>query len=835
MADYSFDELYAWLKQQPRHLNWGMISSMDRSKLNRLLLQAYIQRFKTSAYLPPITGSIANGSAGRFALNEFTLDWPRLSFTSTQPNDSTARLHMQVMSGTYMNLTRIGNSWEVHEISETGPLQGPVLSLDLWLDQVPGVVSGDGRLRLDLNESSDFSIPLSEDPGQRRLAGEYFRQKFEALADEQRVFPLGQIEAGSDPLLRAASFALRTQARGRDSEDEEGAVLAFVRFLGSEEGNFPGKDYRYLIPRDKAYDAAVIFQSERIMLAQLLESLKGIASNVEFELTFDDEGKLTGAVAKRGELVLPKHSHTYPFDTPPDDFGVVWHMVFKFDIEAIKLSMADELSVSMKDDLVELSWRVTGVLGVQPVSLDDTTGEIARVLEQYDFDTSAFFERSEDTFEYEFTTTYKLVDEAGGTLQFDDTTMSAVKEPAPCIGAIKPPELDPQDPRLRIAFWIIRVGEGLVFTWFDNAITNILKMVNELGYPSLEQIVNAALARSFEFSDSVRGLVSETIKLNFGNVLIGQDQFAPRDIALYGAVNPIVTAFAIEPMEHTLMAGGAPKPFATLPDQSGQLNWTCEPVLDSVSSEKIGRIDPRSGVYTPPDASDFDGAFVRLRVNAQHTQSGFRSSALITVLKRPLQINPLLYVTHAEGEVQLQAGYLGDSKDLRWSTPTYGQLNPSGLAAVYKGPATMPPLDDKSPRELAAFTVDEVVLSNSSTQQTAVLITEGGNKDLMRIRREVNAEAGTVQLTAVINDYVQDPKDVEWSLRGPGQIDCAGLYTPDKGSQEPFALITATRNTEGFGIYQGYVVQTLPPAKLEDAVLGVGAYQVRQNPSEGKS
>ncbi|MFG0409679.1 hypothetical protein [Pseudomonas sp. FYR_11] len=831
MTDYSFNALYAWLKERPRNLNWGMVSFMSRQKLNLLLLQLYIQRFKSSAYLPAITGSIPNGSDQRFALSEFTLDSPRLSFAGTQLNDCKARLHLQVMSGTQLLLARAGEGWEVREIREASPLQGPRLSLDLLLANVPGVVDEERRLRLDLKQSSDFSINLSEDADEQRLLGEYFKQKFEALPEAQRVFPLGQLEAGSHPLLRAQSFALRTQARRRDAGDEEGAVLTLVRFEGSDEGDIPGQDYRYLIPRDRGYNSGVLFQPERIMLVQLLEYLKNTALDVEFTLTFDEQGRLTGAIATCGKIVVADQYVLIEFDTEPDSDGNVRHIKFSLRLYKMDLNMADALAVSLRDDRVEVSWRVAGVMTIEPIQLDDETGQLADMLEH--FDTSEFFARSQDSFEYQFTATYKLVDQAGGTLQFEQSDMAEVKAPRPALGEIKfpPPDLgDPLENYYLYMLWVvIRIVTGAV-------LERLMRDIEASDYPSLERVIGEAFNRSFECSEPVHALMSEVIKLNFGNALIGLDQFAPRDIALYAAVNPIVTAFAIEPMEHTLMAGGAPRPFVVRPAQSSELNWTCEPVLDSVNSEKIGHIDPRSGVYTPPNASDFDGAFVRLRVNAQHTQNGFRSSALITVLKRPLQINPLLYVTHAEGEVQLQAGYLGDSKDLRWSTPTHGQLNPSGLAAVYKAPATMPPLDPEFPLELAAFTVDEVVLSNPSTEQTAVLITEGGNKDLMRIRREVNAEAGTVQLTAVINDYVQDPKTVKWVLRGPGQIDCAtGLYTPDKSSQEPFALITATCDTQVIGIYHGYVVQTLPPAKLEDAVLGVGAFQVCRVAEETES
>lgn len=839
MAEYNFSELYAWLKEQPRALNWGMISFMDRKKLNLLLLQAYIQRFKTSAYLAPITGSIPNGDDRRFALNQFTLDWPRLGFAGTQANDSKAGLKMQVMSGTQLGLRRAGDDWQVREIRETSPLQGPELSLDLLLANVPGVVGEEGRVRLDLKESSDFKLDVSSDAGEQRLVGEYFKQKFEALPDAQRVFPLGQIEAGGNPLLRATSFALRTQARERDPEDDEGAVLALLCYEGDDQGNIPGRDFRYLIPKDKAYDATVLFEPTRIMLAQLLESLKGIADNVEFRLVRDDKGKPIGATASRGEMVIPEQTLVHEFDTEPDVFGRVRHMTLKFKVFEIVLKMTDALEVSVNDKAVEIAWKVRGEMAVEPLDLTDETGEIGTAIRVF-MDTSDFYKRTEDDFEYAFKSSYELEDVDGGILKFKDLEMREVKAPAPPVGEIKRPPVPPIDPMYLmilafLAFYMMPMVLAIVLM-----LDSLFKATGSTEFPSVESILREAFEKNFQFSQSLKELVDETIKLYFGNALIGQDQFAPREIALFGAVNPAVTAFAVDPMEHTLAAASTPKQFNTVPAHPGKLRWTCEPVLDTVASNQIGNINPDTGLYTPPRGEDFDGAFVRVRIHAAHKDTVFKSSALITVVKSRVQINPLAYVTQVKGTVNLQAGYLGDANNLRWADPAYGEVNASGKNAVYTAPEKMPPLDPAYPDELAAFTVDEIVLSEAGANtsgHTALVITESAIKQPMQLLREVDPAAGTVKLTAVINGREQDPARIQWDVKyGSGAVDPAtGVYTHDKSSSDQFALITATYDTQLIGIFDGYVLQTLPPARLEDAVQGVGAFQVQKRSKGVKS
>ncbi|MFK0094919.1 hypothetical protein [Pseudomonas sp. NPDC090592] len=838
MAEYDFNQLYTWLQEESRTLNWGMISFMDREKLNLLLLQAYICRFKTSAYLPPITGSIPNGDDRRFALNQFTLDWPRLSFAGGQSNDSKARLHMQVMAGTQLGLRKAGQDWEVREIRETSPLQGPELSLDLLLDKVPGVVGEEGRLRLDLKQSADFKMEVSDDPGEQRLVGEYFKQKFEALPDEQRVFPLGQIEAGVNPLLRAQSFALRTQARGRDQDDDEGAVLALVRYEGAEEGNIPGQDFRYLVPRDRAHDATVLFEPRRIMLAQLLESLKTIVNDVEFELEHDDQGKLIAAVAKRGTMVVCEQETEHRFDTQPDEFDRILHMILKFKIHELVMSLADAFRVSMDDKGVNITWRITGIMAMEPFDLDSENGEIGEMLRMVPFDTSKFYSRSEDDFIYEFTSSYVLEDVDGGLLKFNTSEMKEIKAPVLSIGEIGPPDGTQLDPLTRFFMAFIPVLTLLTKAIAEQVADALMNAVEGSDMPSVESVVRDALGKNFEFSQSLRDLVNETIKLNFGNALIGQAQFAPRDVAFFGAVNPAFTAFAIDPMEHTLVAGSSPKQFTTAPAHLGKLRWTCEPVLDTVASGQIGSIDENTGMYTPPSGSAFEDAFIRVRIHAEHKDSPFSSSALVTIVKSHVQINPLAYVTQVNSPVTLQAGYLGDDKDLTWSSPQYGELMPSGKTAVYTAPAAMPPLDPSDPEELAAFVVDEVALGDGTgknSSQVALVIIESAIKQPMPIRRELGAVAGTVKLTAFINGKAQDPSKIVWKVKGSGAVDeVTGIYTHDPSSSDQFALITATFDTVTLGIYDGYVLQTLPPAELEDAVLGVGVFHVQKNQMEVK-
>ena len=55
MTTNSLDEMYKWLAVEPRTRGWNAILAYDRTKTNTVLLQEYISRFGTNAYLEPIT------------------------------------------------------------------------------------------------------------------------------------------------------------------------------------------------------------------------------------------------------------------------------------------------------------------------------------------------------------------------------------------------------------------------------------------------------------------------------------------------------------------------------------------------------------------------------------------------------------------------------------------------------------------------------------------------------------------------------------------------------------------------------------------------------------
>jgi hypothetical protein len=57
MAGNSKESLLSWLALQSRTQEWDSVVVIDRSKLNLVLIQGYIDRFNSESYFPPITDS----------------------------------------------------------------------------------------------------------------------------------------------------------------------------------------------------------------------------------------------------------------------------------------------------------------------------------------------------------------------------------------------------------------------------------------------------------------------------------------------------------------------------------------------------------------------------------------------------------------------------------------------------------------------------------------------------------------------------------------------------------------------------------------------------------
>ena len=305
--DYTTAELLKWLGEQSRLLGWDMIFFIDGGKINSVLRQESIRRFNTENNFPPISGYIPNGAGRRFALFKCSLYLPRMTFDVNLAG-SKAHLHMAIAQANAYALAKQGNHWNVRQLDVIGPLQSAVLSLDIDLAESVGSVDECDTIKLDLSNTENFSLPCYT--GETRPLTDFFRQKFSALTDAQRQYPIGKLADTGSGVFRPESFALRTQARGRNGNDVEGAIVILSQLNAGAGGNFPGADYKYGIPKDGDYSASVLFDSGRLVLDYVADMFKGFIEEAEFEFFRSDseegDGYEIGFHCKAGKVKVPE-------------------------------------------------------------------------------------------------------------------------------------------------------------------------------------------------------------------------------------------------------------------------------------------------------------------------------------------------------------------------------------------------------------------------------------------------------------------------------------------------------------------------------------------------
>ncbi|MFV3328424.1 hypothetical protein ACNFG0_18390 [Pseudomonas sp. NY15372] len=805
MSGYSENELVEWLKEGSRMFDWGMIAVMDRAKANRLLTQEYIRHFAEDSYLPPQSGEVDTDSKWKNTIANAVLDVPRLSFENSNLQNSKARLRMAMVSGNRVRLEKSGD-WQIRRIDQYTPQLRPELVMDLNLSDVPGGVKEGGELFLDLKNCSDFSFGFSGSESEQRDMGAFFKNKFDELEESKRIFHLGCIQQGGNELLRPDHFYLRTQARDPQSKDGDGAVISFIRMEGDINGSFPpsSETFKYLIPNDskKDYSAAVAVNGGRVALVQLTRSLQEVIEGARFENKYKGEPgrrKVVGAELVEGKLeVSGAGKKTIEFD------GNLAGMFAEYFIGDIVCELGRNLAISILPEGRGIV--VEGVLeGKVPFrfirasvhSGDPEEAAFATVL--LSSIVARLYFISALPYRYTFKSVYVFDDDSGN---LESLSLEIIPEVEPELPPydFPPPDQWPKPPEFPgfenfeevIVFLGVAIARLYAQIFYD-----VSAAIHGADL-SLSSFIEDALDKSFAVSAPVDQLIDETIKLNFHHAIVRDKTRLLRDVIAFGKVNPALTSFVVDDLEPVLVASSTKK-FSTIPIRE-DVQWSVEP-------KGCGHVDPKTGVYTAPAVGDIDGPFVRARVIAK-TKSA-ESSALVTVVRQGLMLNPLLVTAMPGDEVKLEAGVLGSAGELVWR---FKNENPHGR---FKDPdATSPEVFYVAgENDIAkAYLIDTVEIENTVTNETctSVIVTKTTAMGLVIEIIDSDVEAGTLQLEASLNGTLLD---VDWTLiYGPGSIseEEKGLYTIGDAHDESFAVIFAEGVFAGVLPLNGVIVVPLP-------------------------
>ncbi|SDW54668.1 hypothetical protein SAMN05444064_104242 [Pseudomonas syringae] len=794
MANNTLESINAWMKDPLSDvmLGWDSIAVMARDEVNYLLLEEYISRFSSETYLSPISGEVTLvGGRSKESIHDFILDAPRLAFSNNDLSKSHASLTCAILGGTQLTMTNNVDTWETVRVIRVDPLQGPRLTLDLSLDRVPGIVDLDGRVKLDLKDSDNFILTFAETIDDRKLGGDFFKDWFNTLPDNKRVWTLAFISAGNSGEMRPQSFKMRTQTNPAASLDPaapdygDGAVLVFIRVQGSEEGGDIPVQYRYLIPDDagKNYSATVLFDSKRLAKAALpvesvVNALSALLIEPDFNKRYDVTGRMISATSRGGRLEIPLVARELSFY-----FDGTWVLAsFPSPPYVLPAYSVRPLTIALRgQDSAALTWTVTWN-DIQILSLPGAYNIVLFMTQDVTTDLRCTYTFAENNNDLVLIPSLEITSSAANV---------KVSEFPPTFNGkpVNNPLLNREIARLKADFSV---------AYLDEHNARIRKQLGHTLVPTL----------------SVTSFIREHIHFNYNQTLVADVLRAPRDVAVFGRINPLRADFSISPVEHVMIAGSS-KTFVVAP-AGANVTWAIERLQgnpddrDSITS---------AGVYRAPPALPDDTPFYRVRIMATHRGSGFISSALVTVVAHQVSLNPLIQVCDVNRSAELAAGEMNRG-ELRWSLKDAvigesGEVVPSALPdGDHTYIPRRPALRDKT------YVLDEVVATSKSNPQAQasawVLVTQ--KIPFLTIKLAANAGAGQVQLQAFANGNPLDPAvfKVHWEIgaKATGTISEGGLYSAAQNTTDRFVLIFAWAAHPLLGKLEGHMILPLPLARF---------------------
>lgn len=761
MTDQSFAGLCTRMQGKSITRGWDCIVTMNRPKVNALLDQQYISKFKEKGFLKKIFGEVAITPDG-YSMLDFTglvLGHPRLSFENATLANSRARLTMDVESGTVSQRLNVpGYPSRITESFTVTPQQGFKVFMDIDLKASTGIVEEQGRVIIDLGDAFNFSSNLLEDELAQAALGRFFQRLYRGLSPEARVYDLGQLDFKSDDMLVPREFEIRTQKApgGNDPLSDsylEGAVVLFIRTRNNpSNGSTPvdGSNFPYLIPDDRdpgtgdaIYSGSLILAS-RVVFDWYVEPY--VRDNVGNGLRFR-------STSQSNDIARSQQAIAGAF--PVDDVYYEWRAGV-FGKGYIRNSLP--LSVAFSNDLAH---RALCVYPDNGMLRYEWLGE-----QPYQF----FF--------------------------YEDRTF---------------PGVDPKELYIDTLLWptvkvdmmpIIDVEKNIVR--FETQTGEIIELYENL-YQKLQFWVGTDIATQIRarltepkqiIKQALQGIKTPELNVFHLNHLLFPKQNAllltqaalPGDLFLVGHIDPKHTSFTLEPLYSRVKAGRTVQlAVKQIVLRETNVIWSARNIKDEQAPETISQ----TGLFTAPDVSQIKDLAERYIITASYTaEDGHlrEASALVAVVAESLTVTPgIATLEFSEGKtVKLRATNLGTGA-LTWKLrENFGDLVPEGNSATYR-------LPQEPPEQAAGLVIIDVEDPSTGDKATATILWLQ-KLFILAVRPAYHpglpARASTQLRVA---DPAFDPNHIVWNvIAGEGQVTEDGLYTAPDVITSPYAIVEAT-------------------------------------------
>jgi len=314
------------------------------------------------------------------------------------------------------------------------------------------------------------------------------------------------------------------------------------------------------------------------------------------------------------------------------------------------------------------------------------------------------------------------------------------------------------------------------------------------------------------------------------NVFVEHSRHTPKDLVIFGSLDPSKTSMTIEPAVHVMKAGSAPIEYkAYLNGVATNVSWAVKSLNSNTSA---GTINPTSGVYQPVSSTDLGKELVRNIITASYVDSETKIKhevqALLLVTTQSMAISPSV-VARIEGAntVTFVATALSGAT-LTWTPPTHGTLSATGNTAIYTPPSAAKLL------QLPEFTVLDVIRVEDGlgeSVEAAVILTRAA--PTLRIEPRFSSQVAPAA-TLTLEEKSGAPAQMErtWQVIGDGTVSADGVYTAPATPRRPYDIVRCEISAAGMLIYAGYSIIKLASHIEEARWTGITKFKLESLRSE---
>ncbi|WP_434656391.1 hypothetical protein J3P96_07690 [Pseudomonas sp. R3-56] len=292
------------------------------------------------------------------------------------------------------------------------------------------------------------------------------------------------------------------------------------------------------------------------------------------------------------------------------------------------------------------------------------------------------------------------------------------------------------------------------------------------------------------------------------NVFVEVSREEPKDLVIFGRLDPSRTSMTIVPEVQVVKAGGQPVQYqAFLNGAPVSVSWTVKSLNSNTSAGTIND----NGLYQPVSRETLGRELVRNFVTASYvdpeTQQSHEVRALLLVTTRAMAISPEA-AARIEGNqtktVTFVASALSGSK-LTWKQPIYGSLVVQDDTAIYTPPPASKLLN------LPEFTVvDPIVVEDGTGESvTASVVLTRAAPTLGIEPRFVGGVGRSATLTFTENSPAPVGIERIWTVIGDGTVDEKGVYTAPVATARSFDVVRCEIYAAGTLFFAGYSIVKL--------------------------